>query len=37
LVVMDRLVVPALLNDEGVNVGVAPVGSPITVKLTVPA
>ena len=37
LVVIDRVVVPALLNDEGVNIGVAPAGSPRTVKLTVPA
>jgi hypothetical protein len=35
-VVIERLVLPALLNDPGVNVGVAPAGNPLTVKLTVP-
>jgi hypothetical protein len=36
LVVIESVVLPALLNDEGLNVGAAPAGNPLTVKLTVP-
>ena len=36
LVVIESVVLPALLNDEGLNVEVVPAGNPLTVKLTVP-
>ena len=36
MVVIESVVLPALLNDAGLNVGVAPAGNPLTVKLTVP-
>ena len=36
LVVMLNVVEPEVLKVEGLNVAVAPVGSPLTLKLTVP-
>src|SRR5579871_5802207 len=36
LVVIERVVLPALLNERGLNVDVVPAGNPLTLKLTVP-
>jgi hypothetical protein len=36
LVVTESVVLPALLNVAGLKVGAAPVGNPLTLKLTVP-